>query len=98
MPLQRARNVPGIIDAICVTVKGAKPEMSGSAGFVDRRPSEARLRRFPTRPAMKLRIRQSNKKRVRKVGFLRRNKTAKGKKIIARQRKRYGAYRGAFRK
>jgi ribosomal protein L34 len=47
---------------------------------------------------MKLRIRQSNKKRVRKVGFLRRNKTTKGKKIIARQRKRYGAYRGAFRK
>ena len=47
---------------------------------------------------MKVRIRQSNKKRVRKVGFLRRNKTAKGKKIIARQRRRYGAYRGAFRK
>lgn len=47
---------------------------------------------------MKLRIRNSNKKRVRKVGFLRRNKTAKGKKIIARQRRRYGSYRGAFRK
>ena len=26
------------------------------------------------------------------------DKTSKGKKIIARQRKRYGAYRGAFRK
>ena len=47
---------------------------------------------------MKLRIRRSNKKRVRKVGFLRRNKTSKGKKIIARQRRRYGGYRGAFRK
>ncbi len=47
---------------------------------------------------MKLRIRRSNKKRVRRVGFLRRNKSAKGKRIIARQRRRYGAYRGAFRK
>ncbi len=47
---------------------------------------------------MKLRIRYSNKKRVRKVGFLRRNKSSKGKKIIARQRRRYGSYRGAFRK
>lgn len=43
---------------------------------------------------MKLRVRRSNKKKVRKVGFLRRNKTTKGKKIIARQRRRYGAYRG----
>jgi ribosomal protein L34 len=47
---------------------------------------------------MKVRIRQSNKKRVRKVGFLRRNKTSKGRKIIARQRARYGSYRGADRK
>jgi len=47
---------------------------------------------------MKLRVRRSNKKRVRKVGFLRRNRTSKGKKIIARQRARYGGYRGAFRK
>jgi ribosomal protein L34 len=46
---------------------------------------------------MKKRIRRSNLKRARKVGFLRRNKTRHGKKIIARQRKRYGAYRGAFR-
>lgn len=44
---------------------------------------------------MKLRIRRSNIKKVRKVGFLRRNKTSKGKRIIARQRRRYGAYRGA---
>ncbi len=44
--------------------------------------------------AMKIRIRRSNTKRRRKVGFLRRNKTRKGRKIIARQRKRYGAYRG----
>ena len=43
---------------------------------------------------MKLKIRRSNTKRRRKVGFLRRNKTRKGKKIIARQRRRYGAYRG----
>lgn len=43
---------------------------------------------------MKLKIRHSNTKRRKKVGFLRRNKTRKGKKIIARQRKRYGAYRG----
>lgn len=47
---------------------------------------------------MKLRVRRSNKKRVRRVGFLRRNKSAKGKRIIARQRRRYGGYRGAFRK
>ena len=43
---------------------------------------------------MKLHIRHSNTKRRRKVGFLRRNKTRKGKKILARQRRRYGAYRG----
>ncbi len=47
---------------------------------------------------MKVRIRRSNKKRVRKVGFLSRSKTKGGRKIISRQRKRYGAYRGAFRK
>lgn len=43
---------------------------------------------------MKLKLRRSNTKRRRKVGFLRRNRTRKGKKIIARQRRRYGAYRG----
>ena len=43
---------------------------------------------------MKIRTRRSNTKRRRKVGFLRLNKTRKGRKIIARQRKRYGAYRG----
>ena len=47
---------------------------------------------------MKIRIRRSNLKRVRKFDFLSRSKTKKGRKIIARQRKRYGAYRGAFRK
>ncbi len=47
---------------------------------------------------MKVRIRKSNLKRARKVGFLRRNRTKKGKQLIARQRRRYGAYRGAFRK
>jgi ribosomal protein L34 len=43
---------------------------------------------------MKLHLRHSNTKRRRKVGYLRRNKTRKGKKIIARQRRRYGKYRG----
>jgi len=43
---------------------------------------------------MKLHVRHSNTKRRRKVGFLRRNKSRKGKKIISRQRRRYGAYRG----
>ena len=43
---------------------------------------------------MKIRVRRSNTKRRRKVGFLRRNRTRKGRKIIARQRRRYGAYRG----
>ena len=43
---------------------------------------------------MKLKLRHSNIKRKRTVGFLRRNKNRKGKKIIARQRRRYGAYRG----
>jgi ribosomal protein L34 len=43
---------------------------------------------------MKVRIRKSNLKRARKVGFLARKKTRGGRKIIARQRRRYGAYRG----
>lgn len=43
---------------------------------------------------MKLKIRHSNTKKRKMVGFLRRNKTRKGKKIIAKQRRRYGAYRG----
>jgi len=43
---------------------------------------------------MKLHIRHSNTKKRKMIGFLRRNKTRKGKKIIARQRRRYGAYRG----
>jgi ribosomal protein L34 len=47
---------------------------------------------------MKIRIRRSNTKRARKFGFLARSKTKKGRQIISRQRKRYGAYRGAFRK
>ncbi len=47
---------------------------------------------------MKIRIRRSNLKRVRKFGFLSRSRTKKGRQIIARQRRRYGAYRGAFRK
>ena len=98
MPLHGVRDNLRIIDANDATVKGGKMEMSNSAGFVDPSGGSAKLRGFPTRSPMKVRIRQSNKKRVRKVGFLRRNKTAKGKKIIARQRKRYGAYRGAFRK
>lgn len=47
---------------------------------------------------MKIRIRRSNLKRARKFGFLTRMKTKKGRQLISRQRKRYGAYRGAFRK
>ncbi len=43
---------------------------------------------------MKLHIRHSNTKRRRKVGYLHRKKTRKGRKIISKQRRRYGAYRG----
>ena len=43
---------------------------------------------------MKIRIRRSNRKRARQIGFLSRSKTRLGRKIIAAQRKRYGAYRG----
>ena len=52
----------------------------------------------PPETGMKKRIRRSNIKRARKFGFLARSRTKKGKKLISRQRKRYGAYRGAFRK
>ncbi len=47
---------------------------------------------------MKIRIRRSNIKRARKFGFIARSRTKKGRQLIARQRRRYGAYRGAFRK
>ena len=47
---------------------------------------------------MKVRIRRSNTKRRRALGFLARSKTKGGRKIIKRQRKRYGAYRGKDRK
>ena len=43
---------------------------------------------------MKLKIRRSNRKRARKVGFRTRSKTAAGRKIIKRKRKRSG---GRFR-
>ena len=46
---------------------------------------------------MKVRIRKSNLKRARSIGFLARKKTRGGRKIIANQRRRYGAYRGADR-
>ena len=46
---------------------------------------------------MKIRIRRSNVKRARKFGFLARMRTKKGRQLVNRQRKRYGAYRGAFR-
>lgn len=39
---------------------------------------------------MKLKIRRSNRKRARKVGFRTRSKTAGGRKIIKRKRKRSG--------
>jgi ribosomal protein L34 len=82
----------------CRIVKSPNLKMSEATRFVDGWATSASFRRFSSRIVMKLRLRHSNKKRVRKVGFLRRNKTSKGKRIIARQRKRYGAYRGAFRK
>ena len=41
---------------------------------------------------MKIRIRNSNRKRARKVGFRARSKTAGGRKIIKRKRKRSGGY------
>ncbi len=42
---------------------------------------------------MKLRIRRSNTKRARKVGFRTRSKTASGRKIIKRKRARSGKFR-----
>lgn len=41
---------------------------------------------------MKLKIRRSNRKRARKVGFRTRSKTAAGRKIIKNKRKRSGGY------
>lgn len=41
---------------------------------------------------MKLNVRRSNKKRKKKVGFRTRSKTAGGRKIIKRKRKRSGGY------
>jgi len=41
---------------------------------------------------MKLKIRNSNRKRARKVGFRTRSKTAAGRKIIKNKRKRSGGY------
>jgi ribosomal protein L34 len=58
------------------------------------------LRRFPPwaeLEEMKVRIRKSNLKRARKVGFLAGKKTRGGRKIIANQRRKYGSYRGADR-
>jgi ribosomal protein L34 len=43
---------------------------------------------------MKVRIRKSNLKRARCLGFRARSKTRGGRKILKRQRARYGAYRG----
>jgi ribosomal protein L34 len=42
---------------------------------------------------MKLRIRRSNLKRAKKVGFRTRSKTVGGRKIIKRKRKRSGKFR-----
>lgn len=42
---------------------------------------------------MKLKIRRSNAKRARKVGFRARSKTAAGRKIIKRKIKRSGKFR-----
>jgi len=40
---------------------------------------------------MKIKIRNSNKKHAKKTGFLTRQKTANGRKINRRQRRRHGA-------
>jgi ribosomal protein L34 len=42
---------------------------------------------------MKLRIRRSNLKRAKKVGFRTRSKTPGGRRIIKRKRKRSGKFR-----
>lgn len=42
---------------------------------------------------MKTRIRRSNLKRAKKVGFRTRSKTAGGRKIIRRKRRRSGKFR-----
>jgi ribosomal protein L34 len=47
---------------------------------------------FSCGEAMKLNVRRSNKKRKKKVGFRTRSKTAGGRKIIKRKRKRSGGY------
>jgi ribosomal protein L34 len=41
---------------------------------------------------MKLKVRRSNLKRAKKVGFRSRSKTAGGRKIIKRKRKKSGGY------
>ena len=41
---------------------------------------------------MKLKVRRSNTKRAKKVGFRTRSKTANGRKIIKRKRKKSGGY------
>jgi ribosomal protein L34 len=41
---------------------------------------------------MKLKVRRSNRKRAKKVGFRTRSKTASGRKIIKRKRKKTGGY------
>ncbi len=41
---------------------------------------------------MKLKVRRSNAKRAKKVGFRTRSKTASGRKIIKNKRKRSGGY------
>ena len=44
----------------------------------------------PPPPAMKVKIRNSNRKKARKVGFRTRQKTHGGRKVNARQRRRHG--------
>ena len=41
---------------------------------------------------MKLKVRRSNKKRAKKVGFRTRSKTAGGRKVIRRKRRKSGGY------
>jgi ribosomal protein L34 len=61
-------------------------------------PHRARLRTIrsgarPQRLAMKLKVRRSKLKRLKKVGFRTRSKTTGGRKVIKRKIKRSGKFR-----
>ena len=58
-----------------------------------RTPTTLRRRLSSGAVVMKLKIRRSNLKRARKVGFRTRSKTVGGRKIIKRKRARSGSFR-----